>query len=65
MMRWLVLLCLALAVPAAAQPVPVPAPALPKVRIIATGGTIAGVQDAPGTLGAYRAGTRSVSEIVQ
>ncbi len=65
MMRWLVLLCLALAVPAAAQPVPVPAPALPKVRVIATGGTIAGVQDAPGTLGAYRAGTRSVSEIVQ
>jgi L-asparaginase len=35
------------------------------VRVIATGGTIAGVQDAPGTLGAYRAGTRTVSEIVQ
>ena len=47
------------------QPVPVSDPALPTVRVIATGGTIAGVQDAPGTLGAYRAGTRSVSEIVQ
>ena len=39
-------------------------PALPKVRVIATGGTIAGVQDAPGTLGGYRAGTRTVGEIV-
>jgi L-asparaginase type II len=38
---------------------------LPLIRVIATGGTIAGVQDAPGTLGAYRAGTRSVSDIVQ
>lgn len=49
------------------QPVPVPTadPALPKVRVIATGGTIAGVQDAPGTLGGYRAGTRTVGEIVQ
>ncbi len=46
-------------------PQPVPDPALPTVLVIATGGTIAGVQDAPGTLGAYRAGTRSVSEIVR
>lgn len=55
--------------PALSQPQPVPAPAadpaLPTVRVIATGGTIAGVQDAPGTLGGYRAGTRSVGEIVQ
>jgi L-asparaginase len=55
--------------PALSQPQLVPAPtadpALPRVRVIATGGTIAGVQDAPGTLGGYRAGTRSVSEIVQ
>lgn len=52
---------------ALAQPQPVPAPTagLPTVRIIATGGTIAGVQDAPGTLGGYRAGTRTVGEIVQ
>ncbi len=65
MTRWFVLALLLVAVPAAAQPQPVPAPDLPKVRVIATGGTIAGVQDAPGTLGGYRAGTRSVSEIVQ
>lgn len=66
MIRWSpVLLLLFVAVPAAAQPQPVASPALPTVRVIATGGTIAGVQDAPGTLGAYRAGTRSVSEIVQ
>jgi len=66
MIRWSpVLLLLFVALPAAAQPQPVASPALPTVRVIATGGTIAGVQDAPGTLGAYRAGTRSVSEIVQ
>lgn len=61
-----VLLILLVALPAAAQPQPAAPPAgLPTVRVIATGGTIAGVQDAPGTLGAYRAGTRTVSEIVQ
>jgi L-asparaginase type II len=65
MTRWFVLALLLVAVPAAAQPQPVSAPDLPRVRVIATGGTIAGVQDAPGTLGGYRAGTRSVSEIVQ
>ena len=66
MNRWFLLFALFAAVPAAAQPQPVAQPSvLPAVRIIATGGTIAGVQDAPGTLGAYRAGTRTVNEIVQ
>lgn len=65
MSRWFVLALVLVASPAAAQPQPVPAPELPVVRVIATGGTIAGVQDAPGTLGGYRAGTRSVGEIVQ
>ena len=65
MTRWFVLALLVVAMPAAAQPQPVPAPDLPRVRVIATGGTIAGVQDAPGTLGGYRAGARSVGEIVQ
>jgi len=65
MVRWSLALLLFVALPAAAQPQPVPQPALPKVVVIATGGTIAGVQDAPGTLGAYRAGTRTVNEIVQ
>ena len=58
--------------PAAVAPSPTPArpqptsqsAALPKVLVIATGGTIAGVQEAPGTLGPYRAGTKSVNEIV-
>jgi L-asparaginase type II len=59
-------MALFLALPAAAQPQPVAQSAvLPTVRVIATGGTIAGVQDAPGTLGPYRAGTRTVGEIVQ
>ncbi len=65
MTRWSLLLVLFVALPAAAQPQPVAQTALPIVRVIATGGTIAGVQDAPGTLGGYRAGTKSVSEIVQ
>jgi len=65
MIRWSALLFLFVAVPAAAQPQPVAQPALPIVRVIATGGTIAGVQDAPGTLGGYRAGTKSVGDIVQ
>jgi L-asparaginase len=66
MIRWSLLVLLFAALPAAAQPQPVVQPvALPTVRVIATGGTIAGVQDAPGTLGAYRSGTRTVSEIVQ
>jgi L-asparaginase len=65
MTRWFLLAVLLVAAPAAAQPQPAPQPDLPIVRIIGTGGTIAGVQDAPGTLGGYRAGTRSVGEIVQ
>ncbi len=64
MARWFFVVILFAALPASAQPQPVQV-ALPAVRVIATGGTIAGVQDAPGTLGAYRAGTRSVSEIVE
>jgi L-asparaginase len=38
--------------------------ALPRVLVIATGGTIAGVQQAPGTLGGYRAGTLTAEQIV-
>jgi hypothetical protein len=41
----------------------VPNPNAPKVLVIATGGTIAGVQNAPGTLGAYRAGTLTAEQI--
>lgn len=41
----------------------VPNPNAPKVLVIATGGTIAGVQDAPGTLGGYRAGTLTAEQI--
>ena len=37
---------------------------LPKVLVIATGGTIAGVQDAPGSLGSYRAGTLTAEQII-
>ena len=36
----------------------------PKVLVIATGGTIAGVQDAPGSLGGYRAGTLTAEQII-
>ena len=38
-------------------------PDAPKVLFIATGGTIAGVQNAPGTPGAYRAGTLTAEQI--
>jgi L-asparaginase type II len=41
-----------------------PTAALPKILVIATGGTIAGVQDAPGTLGSYRAGTLPAEQII-
>lgn len=41
-----------------------PNPRLPKVLLIATGGTIAGVQDAPGSLGSYRAGTLTAEQII-
>ncbi len=36
----------------------------PKVLVLATGGTIAGVQSAPGTLGGYRAGTLTAEQII-
>jgi L-asparaginase type II len=48
---------------AARQAAVVPNPNAPKVLVIATGGTIAGVQDAPGTLGSYRAGTLTAEQI--
>jgi L-asparaginase len=38
--------------------------ALPTVVVIATGGTIAGVQQQPGTLGDYRPGTLTAAQIV-
>src|SRR5438477_481329 len=41
----------------------VPAPELPRVLIIATGGTIAGEQGEPGTLGGYEI-RKTVNEIV-
>ena len=54
----------ALPLPAAAQQTATVGTAKPKVLIIATGGTIAGAQQAPGTLGAYRAGSLSAEQIV-
>lgn len=36
----------------------------PRVLVIATGGTIAGVQDSAGTLGGYRAGTLTAAQII-
>jgi L-asparaginase type II len=47
-----------------AQATPTDTAALPKVLLIATGGTIAGVQDAPGTLARYRAGTLSAEQVL-
>ncbi len=49
-----------------AQSAPAAAPArpLPKVLVIATGGTIAGAQQAPGTLGAYAAGSLTAEQII-
>jgi L-asparaginase len=38
--------------------------ARPTVLVIATGGTIAGVQDAPGTLGDYRAGSLTAKQLL-
>lgn len=53
---------------AACAPVTAQAPrdstALPTVIVIATGGTIAGVQQQPGTLGDYRAGTLTAEQII-
>ncbi|HYW30942.1 MAG TPA: asparaginase [Gemmatimonas sp.] len=59
--------------PPAVAPVPAPAPAsasaasaaaLPKVLVIGTGGTIAGTQAAPGTLGGYTAGALPAEAII-
>lgn len=36
----------------------------PRILVIATGGTIAGVQDAPGTIGRYRSGTLTAEQIL-
>jgi L-asparaginase type II len=36
----------------------------PTVLVIATGGTIAGVQSAPGTMGGYRAGTLTAEQVI-
>jgi L-asparaginase len=58
-----VLTALVMALPSTAQAQPKPS-SLPNVLVIGTGGTIAGVQDAPGTLGGYKAGTKTVNEIV-
>lgn len=55
------LVLLVVAMPLAAQP---DSTARPKVLVIATGGTIAGVQDAPGTLGRYRAGTLTAEQVL-
>jgi L-asparaginase len=62
-------LAVVVAVPVRAQvPAAAAAPAAeapkPKVLLLATGGTIAGVQNAPGTLGAYRAGTLTAEQII-
>ncbi len=61
--RRLSLLALALALvdPAQAQDATL---APPRVLVIATGGTIAGVQDSAGTLGGYRAGTLTADQII-
>ncbi|MES2521797.1 MAG: asparaginase [Gemmatimonadota bacterium] len=52
--------------PAAPTPAPAPAAsaALPKVLVIGTGGTIAGSQAAPGTLGGYTAGALPAEAII-
>ena len=47
-----------------AQAPTVTAPALPVVLVVATGGTIAGVQPEPGSLGQYEAGTLTAEQIL-
>ncbi len=69
-LRRRVLLFALVATPLVATPLVAPLPAQPdstarpKVLVIATGGTIAGVQSAPGTLGGYRAGTLTAEQVV-
>ncbi len=62
----LILAPLTLAAQSAAQPAAPPSvdSTLPKVLVLATGGTIAGVQQQPGTLGSYRAGTLTAEQII-
>ncbi len=48
----------------AAQAAQTDSTARPKVLVIATGGTIAGVQQEPGGLGEYRAGTLTAEQII-
>jgi L-asparaginase type II len=64
-------LCLALTLAATtfpfaldAQAAPATPAARPKVLLVATGGTIAGVQNAPGTLGGYRAGALTAEQVI-
>ncbi len=63
------LTAVALGAQAPATPATAPRPAAadsapkPIVLVVATGGTIAGVQNAPGTLGSYRAGTLTAEQI--
>lgn len=56
-------LLISIAVDLSAQAAP-DTSSLQKVLVIATGGTIAGVQSAPGTLGDYRAGTLTAEQII-
>ncbi len=60
----LALSALLLGLPGVATAQPSDSTPRPKVLVIATGGTIAGVQDAPGTLGDYRAGTLTAEQIL-
>lgn len=47
-----------------AQAQTVTAPELPVVLVVATGGTIAGVQPEPGSFGPYEAGTLTAEQIL-
>jgi L-asparaginase type II len=63
--RRLLIASLAPVVVAAQAPPAAPATApRPKVLLVATGGTIAGVQNAPGTLGGYRAGALTAEQVI-
>lgn len=64
MLRHLVLTMVAAAVPGLALAQAADTTVRPTVLVIATGGTIAGVQQAPGSLGSYRAGTLTAEQIV-
>ncbi|HUQ48980.1 MAG TPA: asparaginase [Gemmatimonadaceae bacterium] len=57
-------LSLAFGQSASAQQAAVARPSLPRLLVIATGGTIAGVQDAPGTTAQYHPGTLTAEQIL-